>query len=154
MRVREKWFSLAFCIRNLFRQRIEWKSFLLSLLATTTTIETWTMKNTRNHETMTVKKIGRRGAPKTFLLCALDTEKKKKGFFYYKPECRIWFNVAEKWRLSSACTTHYSHCLLQCECFFLFFKPKTDVEKTESQRFSNLLSLAFYFAGYHMSNFA
>ena len=120
------------------------KFFLLSLLATTT-IETWTMKNTRNHETMTVKKIGRRGAPKTFLLCALDTEKKEKGFFYCKPECRIWFNVAEKWRLSSACTTHYSHCLLQCECFFPFFKPKTDVEKNWKPEIFKFAFFSFLF---------
>ena len=105
------------------------KFFLLSLLATTTTIETWTMKNTRNHETMTVKKIGRRGAPKTFLLCALDTEKKRRASSTVNPNAGFDLMWPKNGGFPPLAlhTTHIVCC--NANASSLFFKPKTDVEK-------------------------
>ena len=74
-------------------------------------------KHTRNHETMTVKKIGRRVPLKLFFYVHWILRKKQKPFI--PRECRIWFNVAEKWRLSSLFLQSCTDCLLQhkCECF-------------------------------------
>ena len=97
--------------RNLFRQRI--KSF------STTDGDETSEKHTRNHETMTVKKIGRRVPLKLFFYVHWILRKKQKKKPFIPRECRIWFNVAEKWRLSSLFLQSCTDCLLQhkCECF-------------------------------------
>ena len=76
-------------------------------------------KHTRNHETMTVKKIGRRVPLKLFFYVHWILRKKQKKKPFIPRECRIWFNVAEKWRLSSLFLQSCTDCLLQhkCECF-------------------------------------